>query len=84
MNLREMLRDQWKDLLSVECSALGGDKRVKESLLVSALGNWLECGTINQNKNYKRISSSREKDNCFHLEYVDLKCLWEDVDDPSL
>lgn len=24
MNLREMIRDQWKDLLSVECSALWG------------------------------------------------------------
>lgn len=57
---------------------------MKKSLLVSALGNWLTCGVINQDKSYKRINSDGEKDHCFYLEYVALKCLWEDVEDPSL
>lgn len=51
---------------------------MKGSPLVSALVNWLDCGVIHQEKNYKRVSSDGEKDNCFHLGYVDVKCPWED------
>lgn len=45
---------------------------VKESLLVSAWGNWLDCDTISQDKNYERINNDGEKDHCFLLDYVDL------------
>lgn len=57
---------------------------MKESVLVSALVNWLDCGAFNQGKNYKSVSSDGEKDNCFHLGYVNLKFLWENVENSFL
>lgn len=47
-----------------ECRAPGGKMSEVITLLVSALGKWLD----------KIISSKDVKDNCFHLGYVDLKC----------
>lgn len=39
-----------------------------ESLLASVWGNWLDCGTMNQGKDYERMSKDGEEDNSFHLE----------------
>lgn len=61
-----------------------GEKWMEGSLLVSALVNCLDYGAINQDKNYKTESSDGEKDARCHLGYVDLKFLWENVENSFL
>lgn len=67
----------------VECRA-PGETRVKASLLVSALGDQLDSGAINSDKDCKTVNCDGETDNCFHLGCVDMKCLWADIEDSSL